>query len=315
MARMHLCEDVVPLCALLAIDCINVSASILFRAATIHGMNYYVYIVYSTAVSTLVLLLPLPFILQSSTGLPSFTSSLFFRIFLLRVIGMEKAELRSSKTQAKIMGSAASIAGALLVVIFRGPTLMPASSSWPPTPANSSLDSSSPQTKWVLSGFLLLVQYLTVPIWYIVQTQVTKEYPAKLMVVFLYNLWGTIVAAPPCLIAEPDLSAWKIKPDISLASVFNPAWGPHLKGPLYVTIFKTLSVAIAAAMSVIFLGDALVIGAVILSVGFYAVIWGKAKEAAELKLKEKHGLCSSEEQTNCRTPLWQNCDDAEDNSK
>uniref|UniRef100_A0A7N2KZM9 WAT1-related protein n=1 Tax=Quercus lobata TaxID=97700 RepID=A0A7N2KZM9_QUELO len=59
-------------------------------------------------------------------------------------------------------------------------------------------------------------------------------------------------------------------------------WGLHLKGPVYVSIFKPLSIAIAAAMSFIFLGDALylgsIIGAIILSIGFYAVIWAKAKE-------------------------------------
>ncbi|XP_028778630.1 WAT1-related protein At4g15540 [Neltuma alba] len=367
MARLQFYKDVVPVCALLAIESINVTASILFKAATLHGMSYYVYTVYSTAVSTLVLLLSLPFILHRSAGLPSFTSSLFFRIFLLAVIGlviqllgaqgiqyssptlaaamsnlvpaftfilavffrMEKAEFRSSSTQAKIIGSTASIAGALLVVLFRGPALIPASSSSPPPPTNSPLDSSSPQTKWVLGGFLLLVQYLLLPIWYIVQTQVIKEYPAKLIVVFLYNLCGTIVSAPVCLIAEPGLSAWKIKPDISLVSIVYSAffvtclgilihtWGLHLKGPVFVSIFKPVSIAIAAAMSVIFLGDALylgsVIGAVIVSVGFYAVIWGKAKEEEETK--ENYGLCSSEVQPQCKTPLCQNYDNAEDNNK
>ncbi|XP_054804443.1 WAT1-related protein At4g15540-like [Prosopis cineraria] len=366
MARMYFYKDVVPLCALIAIESINVSASILFKAATLKGMDYYVYIVYSTAVSTLVLLLPLPFILRRSAGLPSFTPSLLFRIFLLGLIGlgaqlcgakaiqyssptlaaamsnlipaftfilavffrMEKAELTSSSTQAKIMGSVVSIAGALAVVLFRGPPLIPASSPSPPPPppANSSVDSSSPQTKWVLGGFLLLVQYLLVPILYIVQTQVIKEYPAKLIVVFLYNLCGTIISAPVCFIAQPDLSAWRIKPDITLISIIYSGlfvtflsclihmWGLHLKGPVYVSIFKPLSIAIAAAMSVIFLGDALhlgsVIGAVILSVGFYAVIWGKAKEEEELK--ENYGLSSSEVQPHCRTPLWQSYNKGED---
>ncbi|KAK4272082.1 hypothetical protein QN277_020682 [Acacia crassicarpa] len=365
MARMNLYRDVFPLFALIAMECINVSASILFKTAALKGMSYYVYIVYSTAVSTLVLLLPLPFILRRSTGLPSLTSSLLFRIFLIGVIGlvtqllgtkavlyssptlaaalstlipaftfilavffrMEKADLRSSSTQAKIMGSAVSIAGGLVVVLFRGPTIIPASSPSPPPPTNSLLDSSSSPAKWVLGGFLLLVQYILVPIYYIVQTQVLKEYPAKMIVVFLYNLFGTIVSAPVCLIAEPDLSAWKIKPDITLISIIYSglvvtclsclihAWCLHLKGPVYVSMFRPLSIAIAAAMSVIFLGDALhlysVIGAVILSVGFYGVIWGKTKEEEELK--ENYGLlCSSEVQPHCRTPLWQNYDNGED---
>ena len=37
-------------------------------------------------------------------------------------------------------------------------------------------------------------------------------------------------------------------------------WGLHLKGPVYVSNFKPLSIAIAVAMTVIFLGDALYLG-------------------------------------------------------
>ncbi|KAI9120657.1 hypothetical protein K1719_007690 [Acacia pycnantha] len=357
---MHFYEDVVPLCALIATECINVGASTLFKAATLNGVNYYVFTVYASAISTLVLLLPLPFILRRSNGLPPFKSSLLFKIFLLGLISlgtrlcaakaieyssptlaaamsnlipaftfilaiffrMEKAELRSSSTLAKIIGTVVSISGALVIVLFRGPTLK--SASFP-----STLDSSSAQKKWVLGGFLLLVEYLVVPIWYILQTQVIKEYPAKLIVVFLLNLCGTIISAPVSLIAEPDLSAWKIKPDITFLAIIYSGllctglsclieiWGLHLKGPVYVSMFRPLSLAIAAAMGVIFLGEALhlgsVIGAAILSVGFYAVIWGKAKEEEELKKKWELDNSQSQTQPNSRTPLLQSVDEEDDN--
>jgi len=113
-------------------------------------------------------------------------------------------------------------------------------------------------------------------------------------VVFLYNLCATIISAPVCLLAEANTSAWRLRPDITLVAIIYSGfagsclsavvhtWGLHLKGPVYISIFKPLSIVIAAAMGVIFLGDALylgsVVGATILSVGFYAVIWAKAKE-------------------------------------
>ncbi|KAK4845471.1 hypothetical protein QYF36_005535 [Acer negundo] len=54
------------------------------------------------------------------------------------------------------------------------------------------------------------------------------------------------------------------------------------KGPVYVAMFKPLSIAIEVTMGVMFLGDTLhlgsVIGAIIISLGFYTVMWGKAKE-------------------------------------
>ena len=46
-----------------------------------------------------------------------------------------------------------------------------------------------------------------------------KIYPAELVLVFLYLLCATIIAAPVCLIAEGNLSAWRLKPDIALVAV------------------------------------------------------------------------------------------------
>ena len=55
-------KDVLPFCALTTVQCTEVGVNILFKAATLKGLSYYVFIVYSYAVSALVLLLPLPFI-------------------------------------------------------------------------------------------------------------------------------------------------------------------------------------------------------------------------------------------------------------
>ncbi|PIN23559.1 hypothetical protein CDL12_03722 [Handroanthus impetiginosus] len=60
------------------------------------------------------------------------------------------------------------------------------------------------------------------------------------------------------------------------------AWGLRVKGPVYVALFKPLSIALAVILGVIFLGDDLylgsVIGSAIISIGFYTVMWGKVKE-------------------------------------
>lgn len=37
-------------------------------------------------------------------------------------------------------------------------------------------------------------------------------------------------------------------------------WGLHVKGPVYISLFKPLSIAIAAVLSAIFLGDAIYFG-------------------------------------------------------
>ena len=59
-------------------------------------------------------------------------------------------------------------------------------------------------------------------------------------------------------------------------------WVLRIKGPVYVAMFKPLSIAIAVALGVMFLGDTLhlgsLVGATVISIGFYTVMWGKATE-------------------------------------
>ncbi|KAG6719899.1 hypothetical protein I3843_03G031900 [Carya illinoinensis] len=179
---------------------------------------------------------------------------------------MEQLALRRSSTLAKVVGTVVSISGALVVVLYEGPTLISISSQLPSLSLPFILGSS--QTNWVVGGLLLAVECLMFSIWYIVQTQVMKMYPSEIIVSFLYNLCGTIISAPTSLMAETNMNAWRLKPDIALVAIVysgisssfmavDHSWGLRLKGPVYISIFKPLSIAIAAAMGVIFLGDAL----------------------------------------------------------
>jgi hypothetical protein len=90
---------------------------------------------------------------------------------------MEKLALRSSITQAKIMGTIVSISGALVVGLYKGPTLISASSQSPSLSVHSPLGSS--QTNWIIGGLLIAAEYLLISIWYIVQVFLREffEYP------------------------------------------------------------------------------------------------------------------------------------------
>ncbi|KAG2307715.1 hypothetical protein Bca52824_027463 [Brassica carinata] len=316
-------RDVLPFAAMFAVECSTVGSNTLYKAATLRGLNFYVFIFYSYAASTLVLL-PLSLIFGRSKKLPSAKSPLFFKMFLLGLFGcrkssptlssamsnltpaftftlavifrMEQVVLRSSATQAKIIGGVLSISGALVVVLYKGPKVLSAASFTTSSSPTSSLHQhlTSSESSWIVGGLLLASQFILVSVWYIVQTLVMEVYPEEITVVFFYYLFATLVSAPVCLLAERNLTSWVIKPDITLAaivysgvfaslfSVLTHTWGLHLKGPVYVSLFRPLSIAIAVAMGAIFLSDALhlgsVIGSVILCFGFYTVIWGKARE-------------------------------------
>ncbi|XVF58119.1 hypothetical protein PTKIN_Ptkin07bG0037300 [Pterospermum kingtungense] len=328
-------KDVLPFTAMVSMECANVGLNTLFKAATLKGMSYHVFVVYAYALAALVLL-PAPFFSYRSIVLPPLTFPILCKIGLLGLIGsssqimgytgisyssptlasaisnltpaftfilaiifrMEKLDWEKTSSQAKVMGTIISIIGAFVVTLYKGPPIVIAFTPIQPLSspetnlASGGLHSANPN--WVIGGVFLTAEYILVPLWYIVQTQIMKEYPAELTVVFFYNLCVSFIAAIVGLATEKNASAWRIKPDIALASVVCSGlfgsclnntvhtWALRLKGPVFVAMFKPLSIAIAVAMGVTFLGDTLhlgsLIGATIISIGFYTVMWGKEKE-------------------------------------
>ncbi|XP_058184894.1 WAT1-related protein At3g28050-like [Rhododendron vialii] len=347
----NFCRDVVPFWAIIAMNFTTVGLHTLFKAATNHGMSYHVFIVYAYGVAALVLL-PSPFFSLRSTVLPPLNFSLSCKILLLGLIGctsqimgyaginysspalgsafsslipaftfvlallfrMEKLAIRSSSSQAKIIGTVVSISGALVVTLYKGPPIIST------LPASISLHRplGSPHSDWVIGSLFLTVEFMLVPMWYIVLTQIMKEYPAELTVIFFYNLCVSVLAAIVGIFAEPNASAWRIRADIGLVSILCSGifgsfldnavntWVLKVKGPLYVAMFKPLSIVIAVVMGVLFLGDTLylgsIVGAAIISVGFYTVMWGKAKEDVD----ESAEIGDPESASNPKVPLLQN---------
>ncbi|KAK4393026.1 WAT1-related protein [Sesamum angolense] len=328
MAGGRYCSrEVLPFAAMLTVEFTNVGMNVLYKAAVSKGLNYHVYMVYSYAISALILL-PLAFFFHRSTRLPPFTLLLLVKFFILGFLGytsqimgytginyasptlasamsnlspaftfvlavifrMEKLALSTKSSRAKVVGTVVSISGAFVVTFYKGPSISSSSS----TPVSLHQSVHSKQSNWMIGSLFLAVEYVLVAIWYIIQTHIMKGYPAESTVVFFYTFCVSILAAVVGFFAEEDSSKWSIRPSVALASVLCSGifgcclnnivhtWALHLRGPVYVTMFKPLSIAIAAAMGVIILGDTLylgsIIGATIIAIGFYTVMWGKTKE-------------------------------------
>lgn len=321
MSRYYCYREVLPFTGLVAIECVTVGGTTLYKAATTsHGFNYYVFIVYTFLIGSL-LLLPCPFFLHRRRELPPLKFSVLLKISFLSFIGyvaqiigyiginycsptlssamgnlipaftfiiafifrMEKLNLRSFASQAKLVGTILSISGALVATIYNGPRILfdPATSG-------------AATLYWLIGGLFLAGQNLLLSIIYVYQAQIMQEYPVDLIVVLVYDISGLIVAFLAGLIMARNIEDWKLKVDILFAAILYMGftagflsgivhtWALRMKGPLYVAMFKPLSILIAFVMGVLFLGDTLhlgsVIGGAVISIGFYAVVWGKAKE-------------------------------------
>ncbi|KAL6983638.1 hypothetical protein U1Q18_017018 [Sarracenia purpurea var. burkii] len=228
-----------------------------------------------------------------------------FAFILAKITGMEKLNFKSKSTQAKSIGTITSILGALIVTFYHGPSLVLVFTS--PTSMSPHKDFHVPsQHNWVIGGFFLASGSLLLAVLFTVQAWIIKEYPAELMITLVSSIFESILSTTISFIIVRDPNAWKLRADIELATILYAAiftvslrntiyaWLLRKKGPLFVTMGKPLEMVIAPAMGIIFLGDTLhlgsVIGAFIIAIGFYTVLWGKANE--EKVIEEPHGVNS-----------------------
>ncbi|GAY46700.1 hypothetical protein CUMW_099090 [Citrus unshiu] len=308
MMKLDSSTDTAPFVAMALVEIGEVGMITLGKAAMSSGMSNFVYVVYYNALGTFILLhyfiyntyriclvqiFAITGIKYSSPTLASAMGNLIPGItFLLAVFfRMEKVAIRSRSSQAKILGTVVSIAGAFIVSLYKGPPLLGFSS-----PSNSNIQLPvSEYSNWALGGLLLTVTCFSSATWKIFQAAVLKEYPDKINLVFFSCFFGTIQCAVVSIIVERNPSAWKLQPGIQRTAVIYAAivgtvirssiiaWCLQKKGPVFVALFKPLGTAIAVFMAVMFLGETphlgSLIGAVVIAFGFYAVIWAQGKES------------------------------------
>ncbi|PON52046.1 hypothetical protein TorRG33x02_309800, partial [Trema orientale] len=178
MAGCDFKKEVVPFTAMAAVELATVGINTLYKAAKMKGLiSYFVFMAYSYVIGTL-LLLPLPFVFRR----------------------MEDLDRRSSTTRIKIIGTMLSVSGALVAVLYKGPTIL--SSALSSTSLSLSLRHplGISEANWVIGGLLLVSQNLLGSLWYILLTQVMKMYPDEQVVTFLCLLFKTIISLPICFI-------------------------------------------------------------------------------------------------------------------
>ncbi|PWA65618.1 nodulin MtN21 /EamA-like transporter family protein [Artemisia annua] len=308
-------KDVLPFAAMIMIELMLVGGNTLFKSASVEGINSYVFTFYVFLLG-FIFLLPCLIINYRSTSIPPIKFSIVGKIAMLSVLmylsqifgyiglkyssptlssimsnlspaftfvlafffRMEKIHLRSYTSLAKIIGTIISISGAVIATLYSGPSLL----------------SSSISMNWIIGGVLLAGQYFLLAFALVAQAKILQVYSVDLMVVFVFGLSGLFVAGLAALVMANDVEAWKLKSNAVLITVlymgfssgfFNVVaqiWVLRLKGPVYVAMFKPLTIVIAVIMGVLFLGDSLhlgsFIGGMIITIGFYGVVWGKAEE-------------------------------------
>ncbi|ONM30530.1 nodulin MtN21 /EamA-like transporter family protein [Zea mays] len=123
---------------------------------------------------------------------------------------------------------------------------------------------------------------------------VLKRYPARLSVLSLTCIFGLLQFLAIAAFTEEDLSRWKVRSGGELFTILYAGlvasgvafalqiWCIDRGGPLFTAVFQPVQTVAVAVMASAILGDQLytggIIGAVLIVIGLYFVLWGKSAE-------------------------------------
>ncbi|KAL5557613.1 hypothetical protein UlMin_039849 [Ulmus minor] len=228
--------------------------------------------------------------------------------FLMAVIfRLEKVELKRKDGVAKVLGTLASVAGALVLTLYRGPAIYT-----PKTPLNQShLLPSLADTKeqnWTFGCICLITRCLCWSSWLVLQAPLLKKYPARLSVTSFTCFFSILQFFTIAAFVERDSHAWLVHSGSELFIVFYSGlvasgmafaiqiWVIDRSGPVFFSLYLPLQILLVAMLASIFLGEEFylggIVGAVLIVLGLYVVVWGKNEESKFGKEKIEFGSIS-----------------------
>lgn len=294
-----------------------------------HGMSNFILVVYRHAVATLAIA-PFAFFLERKIR-PKMTLSVFLKIMALgflepvldqnlyfmgmkntsatfasatvnalpavtfilaTIFRLEKVKLREKHSLAKVIGTAITVTGAMVMTLYKGPIVDIFFSHG--SNSHHASNSSASDQHWVKGTVMLLGCIMSWSCFFILQSITLKQYPAELSVTALICLLGMVEGAAVALVMERDMTAWIIGFDSRLLAAaysgivcsgiayYIQGLVTKTRGPVFVTAFSPLSMIITAILGALILAEQIhlgsLIGAIIIVFGLYSVVWGKSKD-------------------------------------
>ncbi|KAK6924211.1 EamA domain, partial [Dillenia turbinata] len=214
--------------------------------------------------------------------------------FLLAIIfRLERLEIKKWTGQAKILGTILGTGGAMLLTFYKGPEIGHGLTHFNSFKLNEKIQSYKNHDNQVLGALFAVGFCISAAVWLIIQTKMSKRYPCEYSSTALMCASAAVQSVVYALCRERDWSAWKLHFNIGLFTAIYMgvlasglmvaviAWCVRVKGPLYVSNFSPLTLIFVGVAELIFLNEKLylgsILGAIVIVIGLYFVLWGKAK--------------------------------------
>ncbi|XP_024959862.1 WAT1-related protein At1g25270-like [Cynara cardunculus var. scolymus] len=238
--------------------------------------------------------------LTSATFAASTTNLMPVITFVLAVcFRMERLGWKTTPGAAKIMGTVIGVGGAMLLTLYKGADLH----LWETNVdllhgQHHETGGQNSSNNMVLGSLLAIGSCISYSIWLIIQTNMVEKYPCPYSVTALTSTMGAVQAVVFVLCTERHWSEWKLGWNVRLLTVAYSgmlasglmftfiAWCVQMRGPLFVSAFNPLMLVLVAIAGSLVLNETLhlgsVLGAILIILGLYLVLWGKGKEVKKV---------------------------------
>ncbi|XP_071732850.1 WAT1-related protein At2g39510-like [Rutidosis leptorrhynchoides] len=210
------------------------------------------------------------------------------------IFRLEKVKMKSLHSQGKIIGTLVTVGGAMIMTLVTGPVIQ-----FPWTHQHTLHQQSSVNTKsshdQIKGSLMITAGCFSWASFVIVQALTLKSYPAAVSLTTLVCMMGSLEASVLALVAEKgNVSIWSLNWDVKLfaalysgivcsgCAYYISGLVMQERGPVFVTAFNPLGMVIIAILGSMVLAENLnlgsVLGAIVIVVGLYLVIWGKSKD-------------------------------------
>ncbi|KAJ8764458.1 hypothetical protein K2173_006198 [Erythroxylum novogranatense] len=214
------------------------------------------------------------------------------------LLGLEQVHFNRRDGVAKVLGTATSFLGATVITLYKGPIVYGSNSPSGQSHLLSALGDANSKN-WTLGCICCLGHCLCWSGWIVLQAILLKKYPARFTVYSFTCFFGILQLLAIAVSTERDYQSWKIQSAGELFSVFYAGlivsglgftiqiWVIQKGGPVFVSGYLPMQTMLVAIMASVALGEEFhlggIMGAVLIIVGLYLVVWGKGEE---IKLAE-----------------------------
>ncbi|WOG98152.1 hypothetical protein DCAR_0417493 [Daucus carota subsp. sativus] len=315
-------ETAKPYIAMISLQFGYAGMNIITKVSLNRGMSHYVLVVYRHAFAT------------ARKIRPKISFSIFMQIFVLGLLGpvidqnfyyaglkftsptfscamsnmlpamtfvmavlcrMEILDMKKIRCQAKVLGTAVTVAGAMLMTLYKGEVVNMFWSKYihPSTyePTTTAVDADK---DWVKGSILLIIATFAWASFFILQNVTMRRYTAPMSLTCLVCFMGTLQSIVVTFVMEHKPDVWTIGFDMNLlaaayAGIISSSVAYYVqglvmekRGPVFVTAFSPLMMIIVAIMGSFILAEKIylggILGAILIVMGLYSVLWGKYKE-------------------------------------